>query len=216
MTCAPAVLILLGARALVVPPTANVVRTPARVVPRISLLADEPAPPEVIEAEDRATPNRKYRLAAAGVGVGISTISAGLAIATMTGDEAFISSDVLLFGNPILTLAVDVIIGGTSGWAWQQEQRIKRENIARIWEEVQRRRTGGGKPGSNRSQRRAKKVAVRDPVAGMGGFSSPPTPPASAKAPPSTPSPQPSSRILGGIEEFFNEANELGELRLSS
>ena len=67
------------------------------------------------EAFDKATPNRKYRIAAAGVGVAISAITGGVAVASITGQ--YENPDVLLFGNSFLTLAVDALVGGTSAWA---------------------------------------------------------------------------------------------------
>jgi len=186
-------------------------------VERVSLLADEPPPPEVIEAEDKATPNRKYRLATAAGAVGISSVAGGLAVASLAGQE--IGQDVLLFGSPFLTLGASTIIGGTGAWAWNEEQKTKRQNIARIWEEVQlRRRGGGGAPGSgaNRSQRRAKKVPVAGgAMPGAGGFgqapSAPTLAPKSPPSPPPTEPEQPGGGLFAGVQSFFDEANAMGK-----
>ena len=157
----------------------------------------------------------------------MSTISAGLSVASLTGQLD--STDVLLFNNPILTLLVDVVIGGTSAWAWQQEEATRVANVERIWDEVQRRRSGGGRPGTNRSQRRAKvpgSTARPASFTGGGGFSSdsppPPPPPPRSLAPPSPPpSPPPADATDGGglfakAKDFFDEANELGRAQALS
>ena len=184
-------------------------------------LSEEPPPQEVIDAEDKATPNRKYRIATAAVGVGVSVVSGGFAVATLSNQGDF--GDVLLFGSPLLTLAADVIIGGTSAWAWQQEERTKSENIARIWAEVKRRRSGGAASGANRSQRRAKKVAVPGgAMPGAGGFGQ--SPPAAAAARKSA-APQrtggtdakPAASgdggggLLTGMTSLLEEANAMGK-----
>ena len=194
---------------------------------------DDPAPPEVIQAEDNATPNRKYRLATAAVGVTVSAATAGAAIATLSGQYDF--GDVMLFGSPVVTLVVDVLVGGTSAWAWQQEQKTKRENIARIWEEVKRRRTGGATEGANRLQRRAKKVLVPGgAMPGAGGFgaqprSAPARPKAAApSAAPRVPAAAPpaeepatvtgadSGGLFAGARAFLEEANALGKAQAIS
>ncbi|KOO53735.1 hypothetical protein Ctob_013246 [Chrysochromulina tobinii] len=163
---------------------------------------DDPAPPEVIQAEDNATPNRKYRLATAAVGVTVSAATAGAAIATLSGQYEF--GDVMLFGSPVVTLVVDVLVGGTSAWAWQQEQKTKRENIARIWEEVKRRRTGGATEGANRLQRRAKKVLV--PGGAMPG----------AAEEPATVTGADSGGLFANARAFLEEANALGKAQAIS
>jgi len=198
---------------------------------------DDPAPPEVIQAEDNATPNRKYRLATAAVGVTVSAATAGAAIATLSGQYEF--GDVMLFGSPVVTLVVDVLVGGTSAWAWQQEQKTKRENIARIWEEVKRRRTGGATEGANRLQRRAKKVLVPGgAMPGAGGFGAQPrSAPARPKASPKAAAPSAAPRVpaaappaeepatvtgadSGGLfanaRAFLEEANALGKAQAIS
>lgn len=194
---------------------------------------DDPAPPEVIQAEDNATPNRKYRLATAAVGVTVSAATAGAAIATLSGQYEF--GDVMLFGSPVVTLVVDVLVGGTSAWAWQQEQKTKRENIARIWEEVKRRRTGGAAEGANRLQRRAKKVLVPGgAMPGAGGFgaqprSAPARPKAAApSAAPRVPAAAPpaeepatvtgadSGGLFAGARAFLEDANALGKAQAIS
>ena len=184
---------------------------------------DDEIPPSVYEAFDNATPNRKYRVATAAVGVSVSAISGGLAIAGLTGQ--YDNPDVLLFGNAFVTLAADIIVGGTSAWALQQEERTKRENVDRIWQEVKRRRTGGAASGSNRSQRRAKKVEVAGgamPGAGGFGAASPPRPaprpPPAPRAPP--PNPPAATKedvsaddggLFAGVNAFMDEGNELGK-----
>ena len=191
---------------------------PSRVsVPVLELDSKLPAPPEVIEAEAKATPNRKFRLAGAGVGIGVSAISGVTAVASLAGSG---NSDVLLFGNPILTLLADTLVGGSCAWALQQELKTRDENIARIWEEVQRRRRGGAKSGANRSQRRAKKPPAGARVAGSsagftGGGAMPSSPPKSSSPPPATPpgaggGDEPSG-LLAGVQQFFDEANEMGK-----
>ena len=181
----------------------------------------EPPPPEVIQAEANSTPNRKYRLIGAGTGFGIALGSGVLSAAVLAGQpDAMGLRDLVLFDNPIISLLVDVIIGGACAWAWQQEQLTKEQNIQRIWEEVQRRRAGGAKSGANRSQRRSKSQAESRPVqfTGGGGFSSPSPPPPAPPPPPSPPPPpteQPAAApadggLFGKVNAFFEEANELG------
>jgi hypothetical protein len=197
-------------------PAPQSLSTPARTarLPPIALKSSEPAPPEVIDAEAKATPNRIYRLAVAGGAAAISLVSAGATAATMTG--ALDSNDVLLFGNPYLTLGADLLVGGTGAWAFQQEMKTKEENIARIWEEVQRRRSGGAASGANRSQRRAKKVVQQQPaVPAPVGFASAPT----KQPPPSPPPAEPATQateakgggLLDGAKAFFDEANAMGK-----
>ena len=187
----------------------------------VALAAESPPPPEVIEAEANATPNRKYRLLGAGVGLALASSSGVLSAAVLAGQPDAISlRDLVLFDNPILSLLLDVVIGSTCAWAIQQELKTRDENIQRIWEEVQRRRAGGAKSGANRSQRRAKKAVDSRPVqfTGGGGFAPPPLPPpapAVASPPPAAPTPPAATDaqgggVLGGVKAFFEEANELG------
>jgi hypothetical protein len=154
--------------------------------------ADDEAPPEVVEAEANATPYRKWRLAAAGVGVGASAVSAAVALGVLAGvgDDL---APVLPFESPVAALLIDTTIGGACLWAWSKEQETKRLNIQRIWEEVRRRQQGGAPAaGSNRSQRRAEKK-------GATSRRRAPPAPAPTSASPSNP-----------FGEFFEQANALG------
>jgi hypothetical protein len=203
------------------------------------MLEEDQPPPEVIEAEANATPNRKFRLAGTAIGVALSAGSGIASGATLAGqiDANDALSALVLFDNPTLSLAVDLIIGGTCAWAWQQEQRTKQQNTRRIWEEVKRRRAGGAVtgPGGNRSQRRAKKVAVQQPLPGSpvgfgGGGGGPtsgarkkPSPPASKSASVAPPPPAPAAAevgapppeygngLLGKAQDFLEEANAMGK-----
>jgi len=196
----------------------HAVNMPRQTRPALMVAAD-PAPPEVppevIEAEANATPNRKYREWTAGVGVAISALSAVLTIASLSGQME--GEDMYLFGDPKLTLLTDLIIGGTSVWAYREEQRTKQENIVRIWEEVQQRGAGGVKKNANRSQRRAKKVAVSTALRGElpifeSSIADTPTGPSPPPEPPSpATTPEPSSPLPGlGLVGFFAEANAMG------
>ena len=186
-------------------------------------------PPEVIEAEANATPNRKFRLAGAGVGFGVSLVSAGLSVVALGGQSGL--DDLVLFGNPLISLFVDIVIGGSCAWAWQQEQQTKEQNIERIWAEVKRRRSGGAASGANRAQRRgASKQQQQVRQAGAGGFASAPPPPPQflyKDTPPPPPPPPPEASappaeqagglgglfdgITGGVRDMFEEANAMGK-----
>ena len=178
-------------------------------------------PPEVVEAEANATPNRKFRLVGCGVGFGVSLGSGILSFNVLTGNpDAQNLRDLVLFDNPIISLLVDIIIGGTCAWAFQQEIKTRDENQRRIWEEVKRRRAGGAASGANRSQRRAKKVVDtrKAQFTGGGGFNSPPPPPPAPPPPPPPAAPPMADAAEGGGEglfekakSFFEEANEMGK-----
>lgn len=196
------------------------ISSPARVVHM--MIEDKPAPPEVIEAEANATPNRKYRVGIAAAGFFIAAASAALSASVMAGQpDALKYRDLVLFDNPPLSLIVDVVIAGSTAWAIAQEEKTKKENIQRIWEEVQRRRSGVSPTaaGGNRSQRRAKKVAVpASPGPFAGGFdpaasARAPPPPKPKPKPPPPPSAAPSAPngVLGAARDFFDEANALGK-----
>ena len=119
-------------------------------------------PPEVVEAEANATPNRKFRLVGCGVGFGVSLGSGILSFNVLTGNpDAQNLRDLVLFDNPIISLLVDIIIGGTCAWAFQQEIKTRDENQRRIWEEVKRRRAGG-----------AASAVLRSVAYGAGSFTS--------------------------------------------
>lgn len=176
--------------------------------------AAEPPPPEVIEAEANATPNRKYRLAGAATVGALAVTQAGLGVCSLAGVEglAELGDNVLLFGNPFLTLLVDVGLAGTAGLTWQQEQATREANVARIWEEVQRRRKGGAKSGENRSQKRARKKPGAAKPVGMAPVAA--APPASAPPAPPPPASPPPGSAFGGLaakaSSFFDEANAMG------
>ena len=90
------------------------------------MMEDNKPPPEVIEAEAKAMPNRVYRQIGAGVGFGLSLASGVLSAAVLAGQpDAVNLRDLVLFDNPILSLAIDVTIGGTCAWAWQQALQHK-------------------------------------------------------------------------------------------
>ena len=175
-----------------------------RLPPSTMMMEDDKPPPEVIEAEAKAMPNRPVRLGVAVGAIGLSTLTGIIAGGNIANvQEAVNLRDLILFDNPVLTLAIDVVIGGISAWSIQQELETKEKNIQRIWEEVQRRRSGGAASGANRSQRRAKKVEAPKPMfTGGGGFSTPPSPPPSgdsqgtATVPPAPPT---LYKIGGGI-----------------
>jgi len=198
----------------------HAVNKPRQTRPALMEAAD-PAPPEVppeiIEAEANATPNRKFREWTSGVGVAISALSAALTIASLSGLLEG-GEDVYLFGSPKLTLLTDGIIGWTSVWAYQEEQRTKQENIARIWEQVQQRAADGKRKKANRSQRRAKKVEVSAalrgevPIIDSSIADSPtgPSPPPEPPSPATTPEPSSPPPGLGGLLSFFAEANAIG------
>ena len=113
-------------------------RSPAPVL----MLENDKAPPEVLEAEAKAMPNRKYRLVGAGTGFGLSLLSGVLSAAVLAGQEdALKLADLVLFDNAIASLAINVVIGSTCAWAFQQELATKEANIERIWQEVKRRRS---------------------------------------------------------------------------
>ena len=202
------------------------IHRPVAICPPVVFMQDNPPPPEVIEAEAKATPNRKYRLLGAGTGFAISLGSGVLSFAVLTGGAE--ASPIVLFDNPILSLLVDLVIGGSCAWAIQQELKTKAENTQRIWEEVQRRRAGGAASGANRSQRRAKKVVDTRPpqFTGGGGFATPsPSPP----PPPPLAAPTPAaadaassdggggwfesltSALPAGAKDLLEEANALGK-----
>ena len=105
------------------------------VTPPPSVWLAEPPPPEVLEAEANATPNRKWRLAGAGAGFGFSALSGVVSLASLLGITHDFDA-ILPFDNAILSLVIDSAIGGSCAWAWQQEQKTKEQNIERIWEEV--------------------------------------------------------------------------------
>lgn len=150
--------------------------------------------------------------------------SGALAVASLAGQEAAVSigQDVLLFGNPYLSLVFDVVVAGASGWAWQQEQLTREQNVQRIWEEVQRRRSGGATTGANRSQRRVK-AKVQSKSKEKLGFSQtpapPPPPPLPSPPPPPSPAPSPSGGLMEQAKGMFAEANAMGRasaLKLNS
>jgi len=178
----------------------------------VATLDQTPPPPEVIEAEARATPNRKYRLAGAALLGGLGAASGGLAIGALAGQPSAlaIAPDVLLFGNPYLSLLTDSVVIGLSAWAWQQEQLTREQNVARIWEEVQRRRgQGGGAPsGVNRSQRRMKSKDAAKSEKKKAGFERRPPPPPQEAAP--TESGGSAGGLMGQAKSFMAEANALG------
>ena len=188
----------------------------------VNLLAKQPAPPEVIEAEAKAMPNRPVRLGVATGAIGLSGLSGILSFAVLIKQpDAMQFQDLVLFDNPVLSLVLDVVIGGACAWSIQQELETKEKNTQRIWEEVQRRRSGGAASGENRSQRRAKKMAAPPPpmFTGGGGFApSPPSPPLASSPAPTAPSassaPAPASAdggFFAGAKNFFEEANEMGK-----
>jgi len=187
-------------------------------------------PPEVIEAEANATPNRKWRLLGVGTGFALSSASGVLDIATISGAvDTSALAPLILFDNPTLSLVINFAVGSTCAWAWQQEQETKRQNVQRIWDEVQRRRNGGAASGANRAQRRAKKVAVPAAPPGAAGFgalasekrdgrtaspappTTPPSPPPAATPPTPAGTPNQDSGIFGGVKSFFDEANAIGK-----
>ena len=129
-----------------------------------------PPPPEVIEAEANATPNRKFRLAgAAALGL-LSAASALASVTELTGGGGDVTEALLLpFGGAPLTLFVDVVLLGSCAWLVQQELATRDANIQRIWEEVQRRR--GPKPAPK--EKRRKKAKAPKPAA----MPPPPPPP---------------------------------------
>ena len=203
-----------------------------RLQPSTMMMEDDKPPPEVIEAEAKAMPNRPVRLGVAVGAIGLSLLTGIIAGGNLANvQEAVNLRDLILFDNPVLTLAIDTVIGGISAWSIQQELETKEKNIQRIWEEVQRRRSGGAASGANRSQRRAKKVEAPKPMfTGGDGFSTPPSPPPSKKAPkpspapptqppPSAPAPPAAAPTDGGLagglfgkaKSFLDEANELGK-----
>ena len=103
---------------------------------------------QVIEAEANATPNRKWRLLGVGTGFALSSASGVLDIATISGAvDTSALAPLILFDNPTLSLVINFAVGSTCAWAWQQEQETKRQNVQRIWDEVQRRRNGGAASG---------------------------------------------------------------------
>lgn len=198
------------------------------------ILEEDKAPPEVIEAEANATPNRKLRIAAAAVGALVSFASGGSSGGILVGqvDASGPYSALVLFDNPVISLLIDAVIGGTCVWAIQQEQKTKEENIRRIWKEVRRRRAGGSASASNRSQRRAKKVEVAAPIPGTpvgfggprGGKNSKRKLSKAQRAPPQASAPAQSlqtSKMVddscgdGGLlekaKDFFDEANTMGK-----
>ncbi|KAL1526204.1 hypothetical protein AB1Y20_014930 [Prymnesium parvum] len=195
------------------PPRTRPASAHMRLTPTIVATLDQtPPPPEVIEAEARATPNRKYRLAGAALLGGLGAASGGLAIGALAGQPSAlaIAPDVLLFGNPYLSLLTDSVVIGLSAWAWQQEQLTREQNVARIWEEVQRRRgQGGGAPsGVNRSQRRMKSKDAAKSEKKKAGFERRPPPPPQEAAP--TESGGSAGGLMGQAKSFMAEANALG------
>lgn len=117
----------------------------------------EGVPPEVIEAEGKATPGRPPRLAGT-IALGVlSSASAALCVATIAGQPqaAELAENMLPFGNAPVSLAVNLVLCGTCGWVYQQELQTREQNILRIWDEVQRRRSTAGESGKNRKQKRA-------------------------------------------------------------
>lgn len=221
----------LGVSSALVVPTARPMSMVAcpRVAASFCMSANNPPPPEVIEAERNATPNRKYRLLGAGALIALCSASASLSAAKLSGvglyngiDVDELADSVLLFNNPYISLLVDVVLGGTCAWAWQQELATRDENVARIWEEVQQRRRTGGRPtgsGANRFERRARAkedAAASKTAKGFGSStgatppSPPPTPP-----PPTPPSPQAADSaapgLFSGVQGFFDEANALAK-----
>jgi len=173
------------------------------------------APREVIEAEDKATPARKFRLAGIAALGSACTASAVLSIAAASGQaQARTMADAVLpFGNEYLSLAADAIIIGGCGWTWNEEMQTRERNIERIWEEVQRRR--GSASGVNRQDRRSKAKFKKSK-----GFGDSPRD-SSATTTPVLPPPSLSSGSTRGVmksagvmkqaKSFFDEANAMAK-----
>eukprot|EP00965_Chrysotila_dentata_P101763 3359727-Pleurochrysis_carterae.AAC.8 len=194
-----------------------------RALPVLFSQKPEEPPLAVIEAERQATPMRKYRFIGIGVLGALCAASGLLCAFAISGqpDALDLAEDLLPFGNPYISLVGDVAIGGTCVWAFQQELQTREQNVQRIWEEVQRRKQGGGVPakgGGNRSNRRATGVAKSAKSAKIqmqprakpaspapaSESSSPPPPPAPAAAPPAE-----GSGLFKQAQSFLDEANNL-------
>ena len=101
------------------------------------MMEDSKPPPEVIEAEAKAMPNRPVRLGVAAGAIGLSLLTGAISVGNIANvPEAMNLRDLVIFDNPFLTLGIDVVIGGISAWSIQQELETKEKNIQRIWEEA--------------------------------------------------------------------------------
>jgi len=204
-------LLLAGATALVVP-----ARAPVGALRGAALsMRLDGVPAEVLEAERKATPGRRPRLAGT-VALGVlSAASAGLCVATLTGQPwaAEIAENVLPFGNAPVSLAVNVVLSGTCVWVYQQELETREQNIQRIWEEVQRRKAQGGVSG--KAKKRNKTPAqLRQPQGFVPARSPPPPPSPPPPAPPPAVAPGFFERL--GSSQFMEEANAMARVQAMS
>jgi hypothetical protein len=187
----------------------------------------EGVPSEVIEAEAKATPGRPARLAGTIALGALSAASAALCVATIAGQPqaAELAENVLPFGNVPVSLAVNLVLCGTCGWVYKEELQTREQNILRIWDEVQRRKSAAGRPEKNKKQKRApaKTPAELRQQAKQQGFSAsfqaslvPPSPP-----PPPPPAASPQADQPGFLEKlasspFMEQANAMAKVQAMS
>ena len=114
-------------------------------------------PPQVVEAEKNATPNRKLRLAATAALATAATASAAISTAHLAHFQPAdsIQASILPVDNEILSLTAAIVILASCNYVWVQEQKNREENVQRIWEEVKKRKMKQAK--SEKSNVRSKR-----------------------------------------------------------